>query len=87
MRRRLRPRHQSRVYEEGAELVAEEHFDPEFGARPLRRILQRRVDNELSWMVLRGSLSPGDKAARPKKAGLPSRSSKGQRVTVVGEDE
>ncbi|HEX2097931.1 MAG TPA: AAA family ATPase [Rubrobacteraceae bacterium] len=43
------------------ELLAEEGFDPEFGARPLRRTIQRQVDNELSRMVLGGSLNPGEK--------------------------
>src|SRR5215213_622751 len=42
-------------------LIAEEGFDPEFGARPLRRTIQRRVDNELSRMVLEGSLERGDR--------------------------
>ncbi|HET7480312.1 MAG TPA: AAA family ATPase [Rubrobacteraceae bacterium] len=42
-------------------LLAEEGFDPEFGARPLRRAIQRRVDNVLSRMVLDCSLEPGDK--------------------------
>jgi hypothetical protein len=42
-------------------LIAEEGFDPEFGARPLRRTIQRRMDNELASMVLSGSLNPGDK--------------------------
>ena len=47
--------------DEAVELIAEEGFDPEFGARPLRRTIQRRVDNELSRMVLSGSLEPGDR--------------------------
>jgi ATP-dependent Clp protease ATP-binding subunit ClpC len=47
--------------QEAVELLAEEGFDPEFGARPLRRTIQRRVDNELSRMVLDGSLNPGDR--------------------------
>jgi ATP-dependent Clp protease ATP-binding subunit ClpC len=47
--------------EAALELLAEEGFDPEFGARPLRRTIQRRVDNDLSRMVLDGSLEPGDK--------------------------
>src|SRR5215210_126195 len=47
--------------EEAVKLIAEEGFDPEFGARPLRRTIQRKVDNELSRMVLSGSLNPGDK--------------------------
>ena len=47
--------------EEAVSLVAEEGFDPEFGARPLRRTIQRRVDNPLSRMLLDGSLEPGSK--------------------------
>ena len=60
--RRLRAQGIEVEFTEGAvELIAEEGFDPEFGARPLRRTIQRRVDNELSRMVLGGSLNPGDK--------------------------
>jgi ATP-dependent Clp protease ATP-binding subunit ClpC len=47
--------------DEAVGLLAEEGFDPEFGARPLRRTIQRRIDNELSRMVLEGSLNPGDR--------------------------
>src|SRR5919199_995975 len=47
--------------EEAVNLLAEEGFDPEFGARPLRRTIQRRVDNDLSRMVLEGSLNPDDR--------------------------
>jgi ATP-dependent Clp protease ATP-binding subunit ClpC len=47
--------------EEAVALLAEEGFDPEFGARPLRRTIQRRVDNHLSRMLLDGSLEPGSK--------------------------
>jgi ATP-dependent Clp protease ATP-binding subunit ClpC len=47
--------------EDAVVLIAKEGFDPEFGARPLRRTIQRRVDNVLSRMVLDGSLERGDK--------------------------
>ncbi len=47
--------------EEAVALLAEEGFDPEFGARPLRRTIQRRVDNPLSRMLLDGTLEPGSK--------------------------
>jgi ATP-dependent Clp protease ATP-binding subunit ClpC len=52
------------------ELIADEGFDPEFGARPLRRVIQRRVDNELAGMVLGGSLNPGDKVITGAEDGL-----------------
>jgi ATP-dependent Clp protease ATP-binding subunit ClpC len=47
--------------EEAVKLLAREGFDPEFGARPLRRTIQRRVENELSRLVLGGSVEPGAK--------------------------
>jgi len=47
--------------DEAVKLIAREAFDPEFGARPLRRTIQRRVENELSRMVLGGTVEPGDK--------------------------
>jgi ATP-dependent Clp protease ATP-binding subunit ClpC len=50
-------------------LIAEEGFDPEFGARPLRRTIQRRVDNVLSRMVLEGSLERGDRLVVDAKEG------------------
>jgi ATP-dependent Clp protease ATP-binding subunit ClpC len=40
--------------------LAQKGYDPQFGARPLRRALQRYVENELSTMVLRGSVHAGD---------------------------
>jgi ATP-dependent Clp protease ATP-binding subunit ClpC len=47
--------------EEAVRFLAREGFDPEFGARPLRRTIQRLVENELSRMVLAGTVEPGDK--------------------------
>jgi ATP-dependent Clp protease ATP-binding subunit ClpC len=47
--------------EEAVRLLAREGYDPEYGARPLRRTIQRLVENELSRMVLSGGLEPGDK--------------------------
>ncbi|MDP8973448.1 MAG: AAA family ATPase [Actinomycetota bacterium] len=57
------------VTEEALEILAEEGFDPEFGARPLRRTIQRRVDNDLSRMVLEGSLNPRDKVVIAEEDG------------------
>jgi ATP-dependent Clp protease ATP-binding subunit ClpC len=47
--------------DEAVALLAREGFDPEFGARPLRRTIQRLVENELSRLVLSGEVEPGDR--------------------------
>jgi ATP-dependent Clp protease ATP-binding subunit ClpC len=46
--------------EAAADHLAEIGYDPNFGARPMRRVLQRRVENELSKRLLRGELQTGD---------------------------
>ncbi|MBI1278376.1 MAG: AAA domain-containing protein [Anaerolineaceae bacterium] len=40
--------------------LAEKGYDQQFGARPLRRALQRFVENPLSIQLLKGSFHPGD---------------------------
>ena len=40
--------------------VANKGYDPQFGARPLRRALQRYVENPLSIQLLRGDFNHGD---------------------------
>ncbi len=40
--------------------LAEAGFDPAFGARPLRRVIQREVVNELAKRILAGDFVPGD---------------------------
>src|SRR3954451_1730124 len=47
--------------DEAVELLAHEGYDPEFGARPLKRTIQRMVENELSRMVLGGQVQAGDR--------------------------
>ncbi|GHV49571.1 ATP-dependent Clp protease ATP-binding subunit ClpC [Synergistales bacterium] len=42
-------------------LILDKGFDPKYGARPLRRMIQRMVEDKLSDMILDGSLAPGDK--------------------------
>jgi ATP-dependent Clp protease ATP-binding subunit ClpC len=44
---------------EAVDWLASRGFQPEFGARPLRRTIQREVDNQLSAMLLDGRLQPG----------------------------
>jgi ATP-dependent Clp protease ATP-binding subunit ClpC len=46
---------------EGAkEWLAKEGYDPEFGARPLRRVVQTQVEDKLSDAVLSGRFGEGD---------------------------
>jgi ATP-dependent Clp protease ATP-binding subunit ClpC len=40
--------------------LAKEGFDPQFGARPLRRALQRHIESPLSVELLRGKFKSGD---------------------------
>lgn len=40
--------------------VAEIGFDPVFGARPLKRVIQREITNKLAEEVLSGWIEPGD---------------------------
>jgi ATP-dependent Clp protease ATP-binding subunit ClpC len=42
------------------EWLAREGFDPAFGARPLRRTLQKQVESPLSVQLLRGDFKAGD---------------------------
>jgi len=45
------------VTKEAVDLLAKEGYDPQYGARPLKRVLQRRVLNELSRMILSGKVT------------------------------
>ena len=42
--------------------LAQEGWDPEYGARPLKRAIQRRVQNRLADAILSGELTRGDVA-------------------------
>ncbi len=42
-------------------LIAEAGFDPVFGARPLKRAIQERIENPLSRLILEGSFGPKDR--------------------------
>lgn len=42
------------------ELLAREGYSPEYGARPLRRVIQTRVEDAISEALLAGTFRPGD---------------------------
>ena len=48
------------VSDAARELLAEEGYDPTYGARPLKRVIQQRIENPLSSRILRGEFAEGD---------------------------
>ncbi|MFL5807844.1 MAG: AAA family ATPase, partial [Roseiflexaceae bacterium] len=42
------------------ERLAEEGYDPIYGARPLKRVIQQRIQNELAIRLLQGEFREGD---------------------------
>ncbi len=49
-------------------LLAREGYDPQFGARPLKRAVQEHILNPLSMRLLEGEFKPGDKIKVTTKA-------------------
>jgi ATP-dependent Clp protease ATP-binding subunit ClpC len=49
-----------RVTEAAKSLLARKGWDPQFGARPLRRAIQRMVEDELAEEMLKGNFNSGD---------------------------
>lgn len=47
-----------RVTDDAIRYIAKEGFDPQFGARPVKRALQRLVLNELSKQIIGGKVNP-----------------------------
>jgi len=46
--------------DEAKEQLASEGYDPTFGARPLKRTIQQRIENPLAQKILAGDFSEGD---------------------------
>ena len=42
-------------------LMVRDGYDPQFGARPLKRAVQEQLLNPLSMKLLEGEFKPGDK--------------------------
>jgi ATP-dependent Clp protease ATP-binding subunit ClpB len=49
------------VDDRAKKLLAKEGYDPQFGARPLKRAVQEQLLNPLSMKLLEGEFKPGDK--------------------------
>ena len=50
------------VTDKAKDWLADKGYDPHFGARPLRRMIQDHVEDKLSDAVLAGDFNPGDTA-------------------------
>ena len=60
--RRLEQQHLQLTLSDAAkQLLAEEGYDPVYGARPLKRVVQRRLLDPLSLALLEGKFLPGDR--------------------------
>jgi ATP-dependent Clp protease ATP-binding subunit ClpB len=59
------------VSDDVLDALAKEGFDPTFGARPLKRLIQRKLQNPLAMRLLEGKFLDGDtvKATLSKKTG------------------
>ncbi len=59
------------VTDDALDALAKEGFDPVFGARPLKRLIQRKLQNPLAMQILEGKFADGDtlRAGISKKTG------------------
>ena len=53
-------RMQIRLTDRAKERLAEEGYDPVYGARPLKRVIQRRIQDKLAMEILEGRFMEGD---------------------------
>src|SRR3954469_20995757 len=61
LRRRLASRNLKLDLTDAAKrLLAEEGYDPQYGARPLKRVIQQRLENPIASQILRGEYADGD---------------------------
>jgi ATP-dependent Clp protease ATP-binding subunit ClpB len=61
LRKRLAERRLSlRVTPAALQRISDEGYDPQFGARPLKRVIQRRIEDPLALEILNGKYQEGD---------------------------
>jgi len=49
-----------KISEKGKQLLANKGFDPKFGARPLKRAIQKNIEDKISENIISGKLKPND---------------------------
>ena len=61
VRELLKERHMDvRLTDAAREQLLQEGYEPQFGARPLKRVIQRRIQNPLAKRILAGDFAEGD---------------------------
>jgi ATP-dependent Clp protease ATP-binding subunit ClpB len=61
LRKRLAGRNlKLQISNQARQLLAEEGYDPTLGARPLKRVIQQRLENPLAQKILAGEFAEGD---------------------------
>jgi ATP-dependent Clp protease ATP-binding subunit ClpB len=58
-----------RATKKAVQLIAAMGFDPQFGARPIKRVIQKQVLNELSKMILEGNVNKDKEIVIDEKGG------------------
>ncbi len=48
------------VSDAAKELILKEGYDPKYGARPIRRVIQKRVEDAVAHMLIRSQIAAGD---------------------------
>ncbi|MCS7280158.1 MAG: ATP-dependent chaperone ClpB [Desulfobacterota bacterium] len=62
LNRRAKERGIELIFSENLEnMLATHGYDPAYGARPLKRLIQKRIENELALQMLKGEIKEGDK--------------------------
>ncbi len=59
-----------KITDSACELLADEGYDPVYGARPVKRAITREVENTLSRQLLSGSFVPGSTIVIDQKDGI-----------------
>ncbi|MCP4837890.1 MAG: ATP-dependent chaperone ClpB [Planctomycetes bacterium] len=61
LRKRMADRNlQLNATEAALDALAEAGWDPQFGARPLKRVIQQQIENEIAMRILSGTVTDGD---------------------------
>ncbi|MBI3556118.1 MAG: ATP-dependent chaperone ClpB [Deltaproteobacteria bacterium] len=72
------------ISDEALDLLAEKGYDPDFGARPLKRLIQRELQNVLASKILQGRYKEGDTIRVTAKSGKIEIEEAGKLKAVAG---